>query len=354
MGAIQIHCIMEEPGDLPSVPPVVGNAVRLLTGNGLCCAVSDGDGADVASLPRENLVRRLLAHQSAIEQVTGNRSVLPVKFGTILASPLEAEDMLAQGRERLLSALAAVRDRVEIEVAATWDLQQALREVSQQPEVLQARESVAQQGQPTIEDKLRLGQVVKACLDRRRDSYRQRMVEHLEPLCLATAPHPLVSDQMVMNVAFLLDRSRQLEFDERVRELDRLFDNEIAFRIVGPLPPYSFSTVEIVHIAPEQIEAARSTLGLGETLSEAEVRRAYRQAAAACQRALDGGEDHAAKVRLAQVRQAQDLLVGCCRCPEPQWSAGKNVFVVNIVGPTGEEVASVRYGKGAPGVWARV
>ena len=33
-------------------------------------------------------------------------------------------------------------------------------------------------------------------------------------------------------------------FDAAVQRLDRLFRNEIAFRMVGPLPPYSFSAVD--------------------------------------------------------------------------------------------------------------
>lgn len=351
MGAIQVHCVMEGTSNIQPSPSGVSGAVRVLTCDGLSCLVSDCDGVAMTSLPREDLVRRLLAHQSVIEQVMGSCTVLPVKFGTILASAQETQDMLAQGREQLLSALAAMRDKVEIEVAATWDIHLVLGEASRDEEVVRARESIAQKGVPTFEDRLRLGQVVKACLDQRRNSYRERMVGYLQPLAIGVAAHALVSDRMVMNVAFLVAKARQSEFDEGVKGLDELFHSQITFRIVGPLPPYSFSTVEVVRVDPGQLEAARRVLGLGDASSTAEVRRAYRHAVARLQRRLTS-EEAAAGDGLATLRRASDLLLAYCRGqdtagkgPPDATRTGGGVFLITIKGTREDEVEPARFGQ---------
>jgi len=108
-----------------------------------------------------------------------------------------------------------------------------------------------------------------------------------------------------------VERANQEEFDSRVRQLNDLFHDRINFRIIGPLPPYSFATVEVTRLSPEKIEEARQLLGLGEVISEAEVRRAYRHLAAETHPDRKG--DEMAKVRFAKLRQASDLLIAYCQ-----------------------------------------
>ena len=277
------------------------------------CVVSDYVGADFGSLPKEEVIRHLLKHQAVVEHVMEKHTVLPVKFGTVLGGGGEAISLLRQGHRQLVAALGWIQDKVEIEVAATWDTKQVLREISAEPEIAQAREALAGRlGGPTLDERLHLGQTVKAALDRRRDSYRVRMIESLRPAVVDLQLHALVSDELVMNVAFLVERSGQEEFDRRVRQLNDLFHDQIQFRILGPLPPYSFATVEITRWSPEKIEEARQLLQLGEDISETQVRKAYRHLAAETHPDRRPG-DEMAKVRFLKLRQASDLLMSYCR-----------------------------------------
>jgi len=316
----------------------------------LGCVLSDYSGEAFGALSKEELVRRLLAHQRVVERVMQEHTVLPVKFGTLLNNSQEVLDLLSQGHSQFMGALAAIRDKVEIEVAATWDTEQVLQEISKEEEVVRAREAIARKGQPTVEAQVQLGQIVKACMDRRRDSYRERMIDFLKSTAIDAQPNALVSDQMVMNVAFLVDWARQQEFDERVNQLDDLFQNEITFRVIGPLPPYSFSTVEITRLTPEQVEEARDILHLRDVISEAEVRKAYRRLAAEEQRNLKTG-DKLAKDRFARLKQASELLLRYCRArSEAQrdkralTSPEDHPFVIIIKRLRTDEVEPARFG----------
>lgn len=335
------------------IPGVDGaSPVHAVVRQGLACVVSEYRGEEFGNLSKEGLVRRLLVHQQVVERVMRQYTVLPVKFGTLLENPQEALDLLAQGRSQFMGALAASADKVEIEVAATWDTSRVLHEMSNEADVVRVREAINHKGQPTIEDRVRLGQVVKECMDRRRGSYQERMVSFLKTLSVDDAPNALLSEDMVMNVAFLVERARQREFDTAVEQLDKLFENEITFRVIGPLPPYSFSTVEVSRLTPEQVEEARQTLRLEEVVSEAQVRRAYRRLAAEEQRSLSSG-DRGANERFARLKQASELMLRYWQARNQAQNGGHfesaypnsgGAFIISIKGSRSDEVESARFG----------
>jgi hypothetical protein len=358
VGGVYVYGVVDTAADQEVCGGVAGpdgtGPVGIVAQSGIGCVISACRDEDLRAASRETLVRRLLAHQQVIEQVTQEHTVLPVKFGTTLDSPGDVRALLAHAHHDLGQALDLMRDKVEVEVAATWDLKRALQEVAQEQEVARAREAFAASGCPTLDDKVRLGQVVKACLDRRRDACRERMLEVLQPLAVDVAPNALLAEEMVMNVAFLVERERQQEFDEQVRVLDSLFDNQFTFRVIGPLPPYSFSTVEVTHLSQEQVEQARQELELPAVFMEAEVRRAYRRLAAQEQRkASPGASPHAG--RLARARQASEVLLAWRRAQasHPPAADGGSLtgngkmdclFVVAVHGTRYQEINAARFG----------
>jgi len=151
-------------------------------------------------------------------------------------------------------------------------------------------------------------------MDKHRSSYREQMINFLASVAIDVQPNPMVSDEMVMNVAFLVEKTNQKEFDGCVKQLNDLFDNQINFRIIGPLPPYSFATVEVTRPSPEKIEGARQLLHLGKTFSEPEVRKAYRHLAAESHPDYKAGDElELAKAQFVKLHQASEMLIAYCR-----------------------------------------
>lgn len=296
--------------------------VRGLDGTSRVRVVASGDlgavvsahktAADFHSLPRETVLRYLLAYQRVVEHMMERQVVLPVKFGTMLGNAGEARDLVSRNRTTLGRAFASMRGMVEIEVAATWEIGWVLGEIGREPAVVSAREAIERHGHPSSGDRLQLGKLVKSHIDLRRAAIRDRALDLLRSLAASVATHALLDDRLVMNEAFLITSGDLPEFERRVRQLDTLFDGQIVFRIVGPLPPYTFCTVDVTRVSAGQLEEARRALGLkGEELDEQVVRGAYRRAAAA-QRQLPRNAS-AAEPRFSQLREASELLLGSCR-----------------------------------------
>jgi DnaJ-domain-containing protein 1 len=162
---------------------------------------------------------------------------------------------------------------------------------------------------------IQAGKIVKESLDRRREEFQQRLLGSLRGAALDVQPNALVADEMVLNVAFLIEKKREEEFDEQVRKLDEALNGEVSFRIVGPLPPYSFATVDVARPSVEKLNEARRLLGLGVSVSQAEVKQAYRRLAA--QTHPDArGENGQGDEGFVRVREAYDLLTAYCRGQE--------------------------------------
>jgi hypothetical protein len=288
---------------------------------GLACVVRDHWGLAFADLTREALVRQLLAHQMVCEQVMERHTILPARLGTVLEGEEEVLGLLQQGYTRFSGALAQIEGKWEFEVAATWDLHRVFREISQEEEVRRFKERLA--GSPrgeTLEEgssrnrdqRALLGQMVKDSLERRREQYRRPIVDSLKDLALDMQENALLRDELVLNVALLVERSAEEELTRRVRELDQRFHDQLNFRIIGPLPPYSFSTVEVASPALAELEEARLMLGLGTELCAAGVRQAYRKLVAASHPDVNP-EDPDAAAKVNRLTQAASLLTGYCQ-----------------------------------------
>jgi hypothetical protein len=325
----------------PPPPGVAEGHVRLLRHDGLAAVVSDYRGDDVRELPRETLLRCLLAHQRVLEHVVGADDVLPVEFGSLFADDGEVLEVLAHCRDGMDSQLRSVSGWVEVEVAATWDVERELRDLAAGGLISGAREAIAGAGEPSLDDRVQLGRLVKRELDGLRRRYRDRVLDALRPAVLDVAPNALVTDQMVVNVAALVDRGRRPDLEARVDELDRELGPRLRFRLLGPMPPYTFSTVRVTRLRSEDVEAAHATLRTAPPLDEVAARRAFRLRAAEAQ-----ASPEEAAGRLVELRTARDVLLRACSSAPADGGRGDR-WVLSVRPLRVEEVEPARFGAGA-------
>ncbi|MBI2562354.1 MAG: GvpL/GvpF family gas vesicle protein [candidate division NC10 bacterium] len=236
------------------------------------------------AMKREEVIPYLFAHQAVIEKILAERTVVPVKFGTTARDEEEVRTILEKGYPQLRAALEAMGGKIELDVVALWrDLDSLLREIGEEDEIRRAKAAIAtRSSEETREERVRIGQMVKARLDRRREEAAAEIVEALEGLVLDMCPHAVADDWMILNTAVLVERSREGEVGQALHGLNGRYAERVDFRCVGPLPPYSFSTVEIQRFEAEKIEWARRLLGLGGQAGALEAKRAYRRLAHRC------------------------------------------------------------------------
>jgi len=294
-----------------------GDDVHTVPYRDLAAAVSNCPYVDYAAMKdtdKVKVVRDLAAHQRVIEEVMDGATILPAKFGTMVKDEGEVEAILRRGYFALKEALATVQDKVEVEVVATWDLDSVMQEVSWEEPIAKLRADIERKGSRlrSVADRIEVGKMVYESLARRRQSYQEEILGALAGLALELQTNVLLDDSFVMNVAFLVDKERQEQFDGKVREVDERLAGALDFRVIGPLPAYSFSTIEVRPFTHEEIQEAKGLLGLDEEEgSLAEIKAVYYRLAQEYHPDLKPG-DNEAEERFARIVGAYELLTSYC------------------------------------------
>jgi len=115
-----IYCIIESDYDVSLGPIGVGGRGDLVSTiglDGLCMVVSDHPLSRFVVNP-ENM----LAHQKVIEEVMKEfSSVIPIRFGTIAATPDEIRNLLNSRNSEFMELLKQFENKVEFNVRGTWN-----------------------------------------------------------------------------------------------------------------------------------------------------------------------------------------------------------------------------------------
>lgn len=274
----------------------------------LSAVVSHTRRANYNGLGRQEAVGYLVAHQRVIESVMHDFPVIPVRFGTVLADESQVSGLLNQAHTLFETTLAQLAGRAQVEVVVLWNVQEVFQAISQDERVVQLKARVAAQPPAeTMAERVEIGRIVQTELARRRTELRDAILPSLQSLAVDMISNPLMDDNMVLNVGLLLDEHGRQELDHRLETLDRQFDGKLRFRRVGPLPPYSFASVEVTCPSFEAVEEACQCLGLPENCSKVQIKQTYHRLAAQVH-PDHAPDDPEAEARMAALTKSYRLL----------------------------------------------
>jgi hypothetical protein len=261
----------------------LGAGVYTVPYQDIAAVVSDSEIVDYAHLPKDEAARRLVRHQQVIEKVMEHFfPVIPTRLGTYGVDNDEVRHILAKGYPIIKDIFPKITDKVEIDVVATWsDINLILKKLGEEKEIKEFKQKLLANPEAiTIDDQIKIGSMVKDNLDQRREKYALQIHDALGTVSQDFKEHEVMDDTMVSNTAFFIDKANSKNFDNRVEELNANFAEKLNFRCIGPLPPYSFYTLEVKKLQFEEIEWARKKLGLnGLTANRGEIKKAYQRTA---------------------------------------------------------------------------
>ncbi|MFL5581555.1 MAG: GvpL/GvpF family gas vesicle protein [Gemmatimonadaceae bacterium] len=215
-----------------------GDPVRTIVLRDLAAVVSDVPGLRM-DLRRENL----LDHQRVLEEVLRHSDVLPFSFGTVAGSDEEIREVLLRdGYDALCEQLEYVRGCVELEVKVFWEQERLFAEIAEENDEVRAlRDTIPllPDEEATLE-KISLGELTAAEIELKSGWEADAMLNVLEPIAVEALVSSNLSETMLLNAAFLVERAREEEFDRAVAALAEAQGGRLIFNYVGPLPPYSF------------------------------------------------------------------------------------------------------------------
>ena len=254
----------------------------------ISAVVSDAEIVDCSHIPKDALARMLLRHQEVIEKIMAESAtggIIPVKLGTFADNDNEVREILTKGYRTIKDIFGRAKNCIEIDVVATInDFNSFLQEVSQEDEIKQLKQSLLSKKEAvTVNDRMEVGVLVKKYLDKKREECANQIQCALNEIAQNFKAHDLMDDKMVLNTAFLMDQTKRKDFEQKVAQLNSKFEEKLNFRCVGPLPPYSFYTLEVKRAQFEEVDWARKKLGLtNDFITASDIKKAHHRLALTC------------------------------------------------------------------------
>ncbi len=190
----------------------------------------------------------LMAHEKVIEEVMKDYTVLPVRFCTIANSAEEVRTFLRRQHAEFKGLLHDLDNKVEMGLKARWThMEKIFEEIAQtDPDVKELKKKVAEHGKEAdSKEKIDLGKAVKAALDEKKKQLAEKILRQFKRLTLDTHQNDVMGDDMFLNAVFLIDRTREKQFDFLVEDLAEEYNDQADFKLVGPAPPFNFVSIEM-------------------------------------------------------------------------------------------------------------
>ena len=196
-------------------------------------------------ISRENL----MAHEKVIEKVMQDYTVLPVRFCTIASSAEEIRNLLRKRYVEFKNLLKDMDNKIEVGIKALWkDMNAIFRGIVEENEEirqLKGKTDAKSSSNQAYPNKITLGKMVQSALLAKRKSEGEKILNIFKKISVDFRTNKIYGDNMILNATFLIDRSREKEFDNQVDELTLKYGKRIKFNYVGPAPPFNFVNIVV-------------------------------------------------------------------------------------------------------------
>ncbi len=259
------------------------SGIYTMTFQNISAIVSDRENVPFDYLDRETLGYLLVNHQKTIEDLMGKgfNMLIPMRLGTMVNSKEEVFKILANGHDLIVDTLNKIEQLTEIDLAVTWaDFSGTLKDIANHPDIIAMKDNIMKNiDKLSQDDQMKVGMLVQAKLKEKNTKVELDILNALSSFSIDIQKHEVMNDQMITNSAFLINRNKKEKFEQVIDQLDEEYKGLLNFKLVGPLPCYSFYTIEVKELNREHVAQAKIELGLREETSDAEIKKAYQEKA---------------------------------------------------------------------------
>ncbi len=273
-----IYCIIGETKETNLGYIGINNReVKLISYKDISAVVSSTPVINFDRLDKKELTRHVTIHQKVNEEIMKDYDVVPMAFGIIAPSVDEVTRILEKVYLQFKTALKNITGKAEFAVQVWWDPKKLLGElIDTNPEIQKLKQEVALKGSILgIPMKLKLGKLIQKEAETQRKAFINDIHAFLRNLSFDSTSNKLIDDEMIANFSFLIERAEELELDRKMQELGKKYEGKLRFKYIGPMPPYSFTNINLGLGNFELINEARKLLGLGEEATFDEIKKAY-------------------------------------------------------------------------------
>ncbi|MDP2934435.1 MAG: GvpL/GvpF family gas vesicle protein [bacterium] len=241
-----LYCLISAPTGVAShrtkggetkefeIKGIEGKTVYTIPEGRLSAVVSDSEIKEYLAT-RENII----THQKVLEEILKEYDLLPVSFGTVVASSEELKQKILKPKAKELQGLLQkIEGKIELSLKVLWlDMNSVFQEIAESSQTIQKLKKSKNLG---YQNRILAGELVNKLLDEKREKEKEEILKPLKKIADDFKENKLLGDSMILNVAFLVKKTKEKEFDKKVNNVGGKFDGRIKFLYVGPMPPFNF------------------------------------------------------------------------------------------------------------------
>ncbi|MDP2831232.1 MAG: GvpL/GvpF family gas vesicle protein [Candidatus Omnitrophota bacterium] len=219
-----------------------GDELHTILYDGIAAVVSDSPVISY-SVSRENM----LTYEKAIEEIMKKYTVLPVRFNTIAEDEDKVKKILEIEHDRCVDLLKNMEGKKELGLKAIFKEEIIYKEIVEKYEDIRKLKEALSSEPPakTYYLRVEVGRKVEAALQKEKNIYKEEILNTLSSLAQDTKVNNTYGELMIISAAFLVEDSREAEFDQNVQAFGIKYADKIKFKYTGTLPPFNFVNLVI-------------------------------------------------------------------------------------------------------------
>ncbi|MFH0923291.1 MAG: GvpL/GvpF family gas vesicle protein [Candidatus Falkowbacteria bacterium] len=303
--AFRLAEVPKEISLLPTGQAVCGinnRDIILIPYRDLAAAVSNIQLINFNRLNKKERSQLIAAHDQVNVGLMKDYNVIPLRFGMIAENTEEIRDILAKAYLQFRAALERIAGKAEFIVEVFWDKQKLLEKIAQADiEIQKMQKEVKTKGRILgLASKMKLGKRLFEATLARRKEYVKNILHDLathfpnfsagklleankegatNEVNSAQGGSASGGKEMIMNYSFLIGKTEESALEFQLNKLAEKYTNELKFKYIGPMAPYSFAAINLSVGNFDLVDNARKTLGLEESAALSEIKQAYHKLA---------------------------------------------------------------------------
>jgi len=172
---------------------------------------------------------------------------LPVRFATIAEDEEKVKKILEKEYSKFKDLLNRMKDKKELGLKAIFKEDVIYKDILEKyKEIRILKEKIVSlPSEKTYFKKAEIGEMVEAALQKEKDIYKKDILNALSALAIEVKSNSSYYELMIINSAFLVEKYKETEFDQKVNELEAKYSSKLKLKYIGKVPPFNFVNLVI-------------------------------------------------------------------------------------------------------------
>jgi len=225
----------------------------------LSVVFSDVPGDSHSLGDRKEFIEWMIFHHQVLNYLYSRSKVIPFKVGTAVSDIGVLWDLMEGNRHLLTDLLRKIEvlDEWNIVISFT-DMQKVLHKAGDSPEVNKLKEEIQKKELITREDLIPVGIAMQGIVNEWKKQVAYRVVSKIKSITNQIYINDLLDEKTLISLALLTTRAGADQAEDFLNGFPE--EENLTARLVGPMPPHSFYTMEVKFIGREALVEALDTL----------------------------------------------------------------------------------------------